>query len=75
VNGGGAPRVSQMPSSGLAPDLLELLDQRPLERASPSPLAEIALAGLVQRVHHLAIDVELQLAVRGVADAHRARPQ
>ena len=27
----------------------------------------------VQRVHHLAVDVELQLAVRGVADAHRLR--
>ena len=30
-------------------------------------------ARLVERVHHLAVDVELQLLRRGVADAHRAR--
>ncbi len=30
------------------------------------------LVGQIHRVHHLAIDIELQLAVGRVADAHRA---
>ena len=34
---------------------------------------EAALARLVERVHHLAVDVELQLRRGGVADAHRLR--
>ncbi len=36
-------------------------------------MIEAAAARLVQRVHHLAVDVELELRVCGVADAHRLR--
>ena len=40
---------------------------------SASRDCEPALARLVEGVHHLAEDVELQLAVGGIADAHRLR--
>ena len=36
-----------------------------------SSAGEAVRARLVQRVHHLAVDVELELLVRGVADPHR----
>ena len=39
-----------------------------------SSAVEAVHARLVQGVHHLAVDVELELLVRRVADAHRAEP-
>ena len=56
----------------LVPDLRQMRDQRPLNvpaRVRPRQ-AEVHL--LIQRIHQFAIDVELQLRARGVADAHRA---
>ena len=52
---------------------LEMLEERALHRPAVVARAEAAAAGLMQRVHHLAEDVELQLAVRGVADRAPAR--
>jgi len=51
-----------------AVNLHHLLLQRPRVIVSREPVA----ARLVQRVHHLAVGVELELLVRRVADAHRA---
>ena len=69
----GPPRTSHRPSSGCCQTSREMPEQRALE--GPVLLAQVdaAPARLVQRVHHLAEHVELQLAVRGVADPHRPR--
>ena len=48
-----------------------MLDEFALQVPARFVAAEPALARLMQRVHDLAEDVELQLVVRGVADAHR----
>ena len=48
-----------------------MIEQRELHAQPDSLDAKAAAARLVQRVHHLAEHVELQLAVRRVADAHR----
>ena len=56
---------------GLVPDVLQMRDQRALERPAASSSARPAAAPDVQRVQHLAVDVELHLPRRGVADAHR----
>ena len=59
------PRTSQMPVVGLVPAALDEVDQRALERPRASSSASMpARARLVQRVDHLAVDVELELAVR-----------
>ena len=58
---------------GLLPDSVEMAEQRALEGPVLLAQVEAAAARLVQRVHHLAEHVELQLAVRGVADPHRLR--
>ena len=51
----------------------EMLDERALELPGVVALGHVAAARLVQGVHHLAEDVELELPVRGVADAHGTR--
>jgi hypothetical protein len=67
----GAERTSQMPSSGRIQASVRCLSS---ERCSPQAMswrARPALARLVERVHQLAVHVELQLRRGGVADAHR----
>ena len=66
-----SPRISQMPSSGLLPRLLEIPEQGLLQRPCGLLDGKPVDARLVQRVHHLAVHVELELLARGVADAHR----
>src|SRR3546814_10333951 len=62
------------PLVGLAPDALEVIEQRALERPGAVAGSESSLAPLMKRVRHLAIDVDLKLSMGGIADAHRIRP-
>ena len=48
-----------------------MIDERALHAPRGLVLGERALAALEQRVHHLAVDVELELLGREVADAYR----
>ena len=57
----------------LVPGAFEELEQVPLQRPRVVVGVEAVHARLVQRVHHLAVHVELELLVRRVADPHRAR--
>src|SRR5438105_896723 len=67
--------ATTLPDSGirLVPDLAQMFEQRPLER--PCRIEEFQLrdARLMKYVHQLAIDVELQLGMGGIADPHRPR--
>ena len=67
------PRTSQMPRSSSSPVLAHPVEQ-PLDRA-PHVVRERRAVLVVQidRVHQLAVDVELQVLAGGVADAHRPR--
>ena len=66
----GGPRTSQMPWSGCCQIFSSCSSERLLERPGLGALGDAADARLVERVHHLAVDVELELLVGGVADAH-----
>ena len=57
----------------LAPDLRELLQHGALDGPGLVILRQPAAPRLVEGAHHLAVDVELALPVRGVADPHRRR--
>src|SRR6185437_1735870 len=57
---------------GIGPDRLEMVEQRALDPPSPLVLAQAAESRLIERVHELAVDIELQLGVRRVADADGA---
>ena len=66
------PRTSQIPSSGVFQLFLDEVHQLTVAGPTPArPPSSPALRRLVQRVHHLAVDVELELLRGGVADAHR----
>ena len=70
----GGPRTSQMPSSGWCQIFVQMLEPGACRAAGASLGAEPALAVAHGAAHrHLAIDVELELLGRGVADAHRVR--
>src|SRR5581483_8372786 len=66
-------RTAHLPDAliRLAPGLLEEVEQRPFDRPSVRAGGDAGLAGEVHRGEHLAVDVELELARGGVADAHR----
>ncbi len=55
----------------LAPDRRQVLEQGLLQGPARGLRRQPGAAGLMRRVHGLAIDVELELAVRGIADPHR----
>ena len=57
----------------LAPRLREMVEQPALDRPPLRVDRQAVLARLVEAVEHLAVDVELQLAARRVADPHRLR--
>ena len=59
---------------GLAPDGLQMRDERLLERPAVLIRSETGVARDVEGVEHFAIDVELQLSGGGVADAHGLCP-
>ena len=59
---------------GLAPDGLQMGNERLLERPAARIRSEPRAAADRERVEHFAIGVELQLPDRGVADAHRSCP-
>ena len=70
------PRTSQIPSSGSRhpsrrKSISESWNSQVGAGASPRRLG--LRLGLVERRHHLAVDVELELAGGGVADAHGCR--
>src|SRR4029079_8879767 len=58
---------------GLGPGAFEMLEECDLHRPALGAAADAAAARLMQRVHKLAVNVELQLVVRAVADAHGRR--
>ena len=60
------------PVIGLKAYALEMPDVRRLQMPGLLALRHASLPRLMKRVHHLAEDVDLELAVRGVADAHGA---
>ncbi len=62
-----------MPSSGCVPGLLEVVEHAELDPPRLRVEPDAAHARLVERVEHLAVDVELELLARRVADPHRAR--
>ena len=67
------PRTSQMPSSGSRqPVSRNSISARCSSQAGP-PSGSSRLGRLVEGRHDLAVDVELELPGRGVADPHRAR--
>ena len=55
---------------GLAPFLRKRLEEQQLQRPRIAVEREAGPYGLPHDVSQLAVDVELQLLVRGVADAH-----
>src|SRR5262245_36884408 len=57
----------------LPPNLLQLVRERDLEAPRGPTRWNSADVRLVKRVHHLAEDVQLELLVRRVTDAHRTR--
>ncbi len=68
-----AARAADLPQAlvGLVPVRLDEVDEGPLERPGVPLVPQAGAAGQVEGVHHLAVDVELALAVRRcVADAH-----
>ena len=71
-----ASRAAHLPDPlvGLAPDVLEAVEQAAAERPGVVQRREPAGARLVQRVEDLAVDVELELRARRVADADGPRP-
>ena len=66
-------RSADFPHSliGAAPDGFEVLEQGTLKRPVRLPGLQPALPRLMECVHHLAEDVELQLLVRRISDTHR----
>ena len=68
-------RSAHLPDSlvGAVPDALEELHDVALERPGMIVGREAVHTCLVQRVHHLAVHVELELLVGRVPDAHRLR--
>ena len=56
------------------PDLFKLTDQGPLQLPAGLALTEAAATPLMQRVHDLAIDVQLKLLRGGVSDPDGFRP-
>ena len=67
-----AARTTHLPQPlvGVRPGPLERVEQMDLQAPGPFVRREAGLPGLVQRVHDLAIHVELQLADGGIARAH-----
>ena len=68
-------RTANLPDAlvRLLPGILEVPQQPPLQRPRLLRSLEVAHAALVHGVEHLAVDVELELAARGVPAAHGAR--
>jgi hypothetical protein len=67
------PRPARLPDAvvGLLPHALDVLDQRPPARPQPSVDRAEALGGQEGDAGHLAVDVQLELLARRVADPHR----
>ena len=51
----------------------EMIEQRALDGPSSLVFAKSSSTGLIKRIHQLAIDIQLPLVVRGVANADRLR--
>ena len=71
-----APRPAYLPDPlvRLAPAPLEVREQHALQRPGLVVGRDVAPPGLVEGVHHLAVDVELELVAGAVADPDRLRP-
>src|ERR1700720_1653326 len=58
---------------GSAPDGFEMREQRALKLPRGREVLETAEPRMMERVHHFAVNIELQLVGGSVADAHRFR--
>src|SRR5581483_2569683 len=65
--------ATNLPDSfiGFGPDVLEVCQQGAFDRPGSLVLGEATAARLIKRIRELAVDVELQLSVRGISDADR----
>ncbi len=70
---GRRPRLAEARRRRLRPRALEVPQQVQLQRPRVLLLGDAVDAGLVERVHHLAVYVDLQLLARRVADSDRRR--
>ena len=68
-----SPRISQMPLSRAVEVLLDVVEQGELQRPREVVVGDSDRARLLEGEHDLAEHVALELQVRRVADAHRAR--
>src|SRR5207244_10944405 len=69
------PAAAHLPNAfvGLRPRGFKVFQKGDLHPPTAVALTETAAASLMQRIHYLAVDVELELVVRAIADAHRSR--
>src|ERR1700748_460974 len=58
---------------GAPPHCLKMIEQRLLEFPGGSEMLNPTCPRMVQCVHHLAVDIELELIRSRIADAHRLR--
>src|SRR5271168_2542774 len=58
---------------GLIPDRGQMPEDRLADRGAASDRGQAAQMGVIERVENFAIDVELGLVCRTIADAYRAR--
>src|SRR5215211_3156422 len=72
-----APRAAYLPDPvvRLPPLRLEVIEEFLLDRPCPRLGLETEFLGVVERVHDLAVDIQLLLVARGVSDANRLGPQ
>src|SRR5437762_594650 len=69
------PLAADLPDAvvGLRPRTLQVAEERLLQRPRMRLPPEAVCARLVERIHHLAVDVDLELLARGVPDPHGRR--
>ena len=70
-----APRAADLPDAfvGLPPTRLEVPEQLLLQGPRLVVLAQTVHPRLIERIQDLAVDVELQLAARGISDPNGTR--
>ena len=61
------------PLVGLGPRVFEIAEQRLLQIPCVLLLRKAVHPCLIERIHDLAVDVDLQLLARGIADANGRR--
>ena len=66
-------RATSLPYAGigLVPNVGQVFEEFTLEIPSPTIQLQLGNSRLMKHIHQFAIDIELQLAMRGVADPDR----